>query len=187
MKSESARNISFGGEPVEFLTDSPHLIVFDPLALDILGEYSQEHPPESSGVLPVWAQRVHKNCLAGLYEIANFRPGRYRFDLRNMQVCNDVDDSHPEALKLFSTDSGAFIIAGCFHLQALTACFNWEKYDLALRTPVGDYSGFLAVNEAIGGPYYALIECPGIGSGTVFEGDGTYRLSEGAIQRVDSG
>ena len=185
MDSKRARNVSFNGEPVEFLLAAPHVIVFDPLALDVLVDYPREDSPSPDGPSRAHSQQLHETCFAGFYKIASFRAGRYRFDLQGMERGDDEPRTGVEALKQFSIDSAAFIIADYSHLGDLTACFDWDKYDLALQAPVGDDSIFLAVNESLGGEYYAVVVSPGVGRGSVFEGDGTYILRERAIQRVD--
>ena len=74
-------------------------------------------------------------------------------------------------------DSAAIVAVDINKLHELARILTWERYDFALQSPLGDDSRFLAMVDELGGPFFGLLNAT---DGTSFDGDGSYRIREGA-------
>lgn len=193
MKVESLRNISWGdGSPVEFLADSPHLVVFDPLALDCLRQHlleMREQPPRET--LLELLDKIELYSPFAYFHIPDFSPGLYQLQVSDIckfgsekdlpdeeweRLGSDPDDIDPDGLRWFGVDSGTIVIVDFDHLRKLTELLTWQQ------ASEGDNSVFLGIANALGGPYFALIMSPG--EPFEFDGDGTYTLQKGAFKPI---
>jgi hypothetical protein len=186
-------NMSFDGSPVYFRMDSPLLLRFDPVALDMirdrLASFSTDDPVEASRV----PEQVNvKYSAMSCYQIGDFQPGVYTLSPQDIQKFGDEDEDldYNEAEEdekvspdlqvhypFVGVDSGALIIADFAHVSQLVNLLTWEQYDLGLQ----DESVFGKITDALGGPYFALI-IGGIMPGMEFDGDGTYTIKAGAVR-----
>src|SRR5947209_4947703 len=86
MNTASSRNISFNGEAVEFLADSPLLAVMDPIMFDGVREGLKTLSSDKPPLLEVL--ETQEDLLDGAlayHEIADFSPGIYRLDPRDIR------------------------------------------------------------------------------------------------------
>jgi hypothetical protein len=193
---ENPGNISWGdGSPVQFRADSPDFLLFDPITLDFLRERLAGLTPLSHDDLRNFLVELCKEMGdIGHYQIENFSPGHYQLDLRDIRKFGseeeDMSDEEweewqseenseegPPDIRYVGVDSAAIFIADISHLKQLIQVLTPEEYDRALA----EDSVFAEINQSIGGPYYALATP---GPGIEFDGDGTYTIRKGAIQRV---
>jgi hypothetical protein len=88
--STTVSNVSFGGSPVCMQIDSPFLLCFDPLALDLLGPIiSQNEACNLIELLDLANQNISSvACLT----IPSFRPGWYQLDPRHIKKFGSDDD-----------------------------------------------------------------------------------------------
>src|SRR6516165_3533497 len=132
-------NVSFDGSPVQFRMDSPLLVCFDPIALDMLGESLQPGTPFDVGGL---LERANANHPAvACFTIPDFRPGSYTLNPRDIRKFGDDDedldysegelepgDTAPE-FRFVAVDSGTLIFVDLAHLPKLVTLLTWEQYD----------------------------------------------------------
>lgn len=185
----SVNNVSFDGSPAQLRMDSPLLVCFDPLALDMLGALLQPGAPMD---VPVFLERANaNNASLACYTIPDFRPGLYALDPRGIKKFGDEEDEvdysegeqeagdeAPDYLWV-GVDSGTLIFADLAHLSKLAMLLTWEKYDRSL----GDSTLLPEIVERLGGPYFAVVESDGR-LGMQFDGDGTYTIALGCLKRV---
>ena len=177
-------NVSYDGSPVQFRMDSPVLALFDPLALDMLGELLRPDSRFDAEFL----ERANANHPAvACFTIPCFRPGLYTLDPRDIKKFGGEDDDFDygdaevervpaniaPAYLFAAVDSGALIIADVGHLPRLVRLLTWEQYDLSLQHK-GD-AVLAKILQALGAPYFAIIH-GGCMPGMEFEGDGTYTI-----------
>jgi len=196
MSAANLSNVSwFGPSPVEFLADSPHLVIFDPLALDALkgaltSNILAKAPPDA-------VLELLEHCHIGYYEMNDFRPGFYRLDLHDIckfgseqdksdeeweaSGCPD-DDFGQNDIRWFGTDSACLLIVAMSHLREFVDLFSWETYERVCQAPVGDNTILYGIIKSLGGPFFALIRAPG--EPFDFDGDGTYTLQKGSVKPV---
>jgi hypothetical protein len=193
---ENPGNISWGnGSPVEFWADSPDLLLFDPITLDFLSERLASLTPHSHEELRTsLIELCEEMGDIAYYQIEDFSPGLYRLELKDIRKFGseeedmtdeewekwqsenpDRPEEGPPDIRYVGVDSAAILIADISHLTQLIQLLTPEKYDLAMA----EDSVFPAINEALGGPYYALATP---GPGTEFDGDGTYTIRKGGIK-----
>jgi hypothetical protein len=169
--SRPARTVSFNGESVELQLTFPYMVLIDPLALDGLRDELQQ----ISGGAPEQQRRALQGLQSplriGLHEITSFRPGLFRVSLDDFEKASKSAD--PRAVDV---DSGSVVLADLPHLSRLAEVMTWERYDLALQSPVGDDTAFLAIQSEVGGPFFALISAS---ADAAFDGDGAFRLRDG--------
>src|SRR2546421_12010744 len=82
-------NVSFDGSPFQLRLDSPLLACFDPLALDLIRALlPRDGHLDVGGLL----ERVNGNYPAmSCYTIADFRPGMYTLDPRDIKKFGDEE------------------------------------------------------------------------------------------------
>jgi hypothetical protein len=188
---------SFDGSPFRIRMDSPQLVCFDPLALDLLRELSLSGSVQDEREL---LQRANTVCPAvACFTIPHFRPGLYQLDPREIRKFGGDDDAFDyedeeateagdvdpgsatveSAYPFVGVDSGRLIVADMKRLPEIVRQLTWEQYDLALR----DEAVFDRIAEAVGALCFAVIK--GGGSAEMeFDGDGTYTIAVGSLRRV---
>jgi hypothetical protein len=180
-------NVSHDGSLVQFRMDSPLLVCFDPLALDMLGELLQPGDLFDVGGL---LERANANHPAvACFTIPDFRPGAYTLDPRDIKKFGDDDedldysegenepgDNAPDYL-FVAVDSGTLILVDVAHLLKLVTLLSWEQYDRSL----GDDTILPGIVEALGGPYFAIVVSDSR-LGIQFDGDGTYTIPMGCVR-----
>jgi len=174
-------NISFGGSEVEFLTDSPYVVllcasVLDCLA-DELGPLCARRCPDLKGVLGEFINTAAYGQI-GLYEIPTFIPGRYRLDVSFVQKVT----SRPPGS--FIVDGGALLVADASKISLLARRLDWDICNELLARPPDDSSVQREVVESMGGAYFAIVTADA-DLGLEFDGDGRYVLRPGALCYVD--
>jgi hypothetical protein len=188
-------NISWGdGSPVEFMADSPDLLLFDPIALDFLRERLATLPQLSHEALRVSVIALCQEMGdIAHYQIDNFSPGLFQLqvgDIRKFgseeEEMNDEEwerwqaeenEPDPGPPRYVGVDSGTILLADISHLRQLTELLTPEEYDRA--------SVVRHINKALGGPYYGMI-IANANLGFEFDGDGTYTLRTGAVKPVNT-
>jgi hypothetical protein len=192
--SDELTNISFDGSPVRIRLKSPLVALFDPLALDLIRELTQPETPFS--VVEFLSRANSRYSAIACFEIADFRPGFYSLDPRDIKKFSDEDDDFdyesrelpetnaPDTVSSFpfaAVDSGALVIADIAYIAVLAGVMTWEEYDRGLE----DESVFGSITNKLGGPYFALIQ-GGCDLGIDFDGDGTYTIPRGALKPADN-
>jgi hypothetical protein len=161
-------NASFDGRPVRVQLESEHLVLIDPLALDGLSTQLAEvgKAPSDRAALPAegsWRATVCANSLAaptpGIYEIG--------LDSFEAAVESDVDAG------VFDTESGTVIVIDGSALSAVALALTWDRFDRLLQAQAGDDSILLEINQAVGGPRFAIVSAD---AESPFSGDGAFRL-----------
>ncbi len=184
-------NLSFDGSPVQFRLDSPLLVCFDPLALDIIRD---SLPPDGGLDVGALLERVNVNYpVMGCYSIDEFQPGLYTLDPRDIRKFGDEEQDFdydqgeqapiqpPDKATSFpfaAVDSGALIVADVSRLSKLVTLLTWEQYDLGLQ----DDAVFFNITVALGGACFAVIH-GGCMPGMEFAGDGSYTIPRGCVRR----
>jgi hypothetical protein len=187
------KNVSFHGSPVQFQLDSPLLLCFDPLCLAGIRDLLASWPTNAPIDVGLLLERVNNQHPAmSCYRIANFQPGLYSLDPRDIHKFGDEEpdldyDGVQEdelgaaevevSFPFVSVDSGALILVDFGHMSKLVNLFGWDQYDLALQ----DDTVFSKISEALGGPYFAVIHGASV-HGMQFDGDGTYTIKAGAVR-----
>jgi hypothetical protein len=183
----SLSNVSFDGSPVHFRLDSPLLVCFDPVALDMLHDQLASVSAHASLDIGQLLERVNVRYPAvSCYHVPAFRPGLYTLDPRDIQKFGDEDDDldyneaqederetgdHEASFPFVAVDSGTLVFADFAHLSRLVALLSWEQYNLGLQ----DEAVFGRITDALGGPFFALIMAGGM-AGMEFDGDGIYTI-----------
>lgn len=170
----SARNVSFDGRPIEVAVTSPFLVLIDPAVLDGAREALQTLAGASEAEKAANARILASPMPIAVHRIAEFRPGFYRLSASDLEAVDD--DARPDA-NVCATDTGAIIVVDVNKLADVARVLTWERYDLALQSPLGDDSAFLALVDELGGPFFGLLSSA---EDTPFKGDGCYRLRSGA-------
>jgi hypothetical protein len=185
----ASTNVSYDGSPVQLQMDSPLLACFDPPALDLLGDMLRPGAPFDIAAL---LERANANHPAvACFTIADFRPGLYTFDPRDIKKFGDEDDDFsygegeqgagdqaPDYLWV-AVDSGTLIFADFGRLPKLVTLLTWEQYDRSL----GDGTILPAIVEELGGPHFAVVVSDSR-LGIQFDGDGTYTVPAGFVKLV---
>jgi len=198
-------NVSFDGQPIEFLVSVPFIVLIDPLVLDGWSKDFESLPSALAGRIE-FIQSLPTSMRVGVQEIIGFRPGLYRLgpedfkevwsddpdaDDEDVDIDGDLSDDDVDRLtlegraaddRIFDIDTGSLIVVDLDHLGLLARVLPWERYDHALQSPKGDDSRFNEVCEELGGAYFGIISAD---AGTPFQGDGTYRLRKSAPHRVE--
>ena len=174
-------NVSLGGGEVEFVTDSPYVVllsasVLDSLA-DELGPLCARRCPDLKGTLDEFINTAAYGQI-GIYEIPAFLPGRYRLDVSFVQK---VASRPPGS---FIVDSGALLVADASKISLLARRLDWDTYNELLASPPDDSSVEREVVESMGGAYFAIVTADA-DLGLEFDGDGRYILRPGALCYVN--
>jgi len=180
MDDPDIANISFGGSEVEFVTDSPYVVllsasVLDSLA-DELGPLCARRCPDLVGTLGEFINTTAYGQI-GIYEIPAFLPGRYRLDVSFVQKVS----SRPPGS--FIVDGGALLVADASKISLLARRLDWDTCSELLSGPADDTSVQREVVESMGGPYFAIVTADA-DLGLEFDGDGRYVLRPGALAAV---
>jgi hypothetical protein len=199
-------NVSFDGQPIEFLVNAPFIVLIDPLVLDGWSKDFQSLPSELEDRIEV-ILALPTSMQVGVQEIMGFRPGLYRLSPQDFEEAwrdhSDADDEdgrieddgsdddlerltfavHVAVDRIFDIETGSLIVVDLDHLGALARILPWERYDHALQSPRGDDSRFNEVCDELGGAFFGIIASA---ASTPFRGDGTYRLRKGAPHPVEN-
>jgi hypothetical protein len=199
-------NVSFDGQPIEFLVRAPFIVLVDPLVLDGWREDFQSLPPDLADRIE-FILSLPTSMHVGVQEIVGFKPGLYRLSHEDFEEvdCDNPDGSdedgdlggqesgdavdqvdyaeHAADDRIFDIDTGSLIVVDLDHLGALARILPWERYDHALQAPKGDYSRFNEVSDELGGAFFGIVSAD---ASTPFQGDGTYRLRRGAPHPVEN-
>ena len=168
-----ATNVSFDGRPIEIVLNSPFLVLLDPLVLDGLREDFESLASLQPAERAVRVRDLPGPMRIGVHDIKGFRPGGYRVAASDLEV---FDDEVPDS-GVCDVDSAAIVVVDIGKLDELARILTWERYDFALQSPLEDDSRFLALVDELGGPCFGLLNPA---EGTAFDGDGSYKLREGA-------
>jgi hypothetical protein len=171
------RNIAINRTAVEFLLETPYVVLVDPLLIEaLLPRVTRLLSSPSLPTLPglvTCLRKAHPCMSVGVYAVSGFQPGWYQLELTN--ILRAAADA--AATDLVDVDSGTIVLADYAHLEAICTHLNWKAYDLALRCR--DDQEFFNIEKRIGGPFYAVASgCSGLGE---FEGDGRYRIKPGSL------
>lgn len=164
----------------------------DPLGLDwvraqLAALPADQHSDVSTVLSLVNANQIIMSCC----EIANFRPGTYTFDPRDIRKfgddVEDLDYGEPSPVMesgqdavtwpFVGVDSSALLLADFARLPEVVEVLTSEQYDLALQ----DDSVFAEITNAVGGPCFSVI-VGGAMPGMEFDGDGVYSISSDAFR-----
>lgn len=116
------------------------------------------------------------------YKRAKPEGGTYLFDIRIVQQFDDEDNNLEELsadkeITAFATDSGTLLIMDMANFEKLLDCVTYDDLiEAALEDKLEPY--FHRVNTFVGNQGWAFVETPGIGSGFVFKGSGSFILAE---------
>ena len=187
------KNVSFDGSTVQFHSDSPLLLWFDPGCLDWIRDLLASRPAEAPMDVGALLEQVNGHFPAmSCYQVTDFRPGEYSLDPRdihkfgNEEDALNYDESQEDEMEatedassfpFVGVDSGALILADSAHLSKLVDLLSWDEYNLAMK----DDMLFGRISEILGRAYFAVI----LGScmpGMEFDGDGTYTMRADAIR-----
>jgi hypothetical protein len=170
-------NISFGGSEVEFVTDSPYVVLLSPSVLDSLadelGPLCARRCPDLSGTLGEFINTAAYGQI-GICEIPAFFPGRYRLDVSFVQKAA----SRPPGS--FIVDGGALLVSDASKISLLARRLDWDTCNELLASPPDDSSVQREVVESMGGAYFAIVTADA-DLGLEFDGDGRYILRPGAL------
>jgi len=170
-------NISFGGSEVEFITDSPYVVLLSPSVLDALadelGPLCARRCPDLPGTIGEFINTVAYGQI-GMYEIPAFLPGRYRLDI---SLVSKAATRSPGA---FLVEGGALLASDASKISLLSRRLDWDTCRELLNGPADDTSLQQEVVESMGGPYFAIVTADAE-LGLEFDGDGRYILRPGAI------
>ncbi|MDP6635897.1 MAG: hypothetical protein QGG42_13435 [Phycisphaerae bacterium] len=180
MDNSNVANISFGGGEVEFVTDSPYVVLLSPSELDILaddlGPLCARRCPDLKGVLGEFINTAAYGRV-GMYEIPAFIPGRYRLDV---SCVRKVTSSPPGS---FLIDNGTLLVSDASKISLLARRLDWDTCNELLAGPPDDSSIEREVIESMGGPYFGIVTAdPALG--LEFDGPGRYVLQTGAMCRI---
>lgn len=180
MDDSDVANISFGGSEVEFVTDSPYVVLLSVSVLDLLddelGALCARRCPDLKGVLGEFINTTAYGRI-GIYEIPLFLPGRYRLDVSFVQKVT----SRPPGS--FIADGGALLVSDASKISLLARRLDWETYNELLASPVDDTSVQREVVESMGGAYFAIVTADAE-LGLEFDGEGRYVLRPGALHYI---
>ncbi|MBL7221250.1 MAG: hypothetical protein ISS69_14125 [Phycisphaerae bacterium] len=180
MDDSCVANISFGGSEVEFVTDSPYVVLLSPSVLDSLadelGPLCARRCPDLKGVLGEFINTAAYGQI-GMYEIPAFIPGRYRLDVSFVQKTA----SRPPGA--FMVDGGALLACDASKISLLARRLDWDTCGELLGRAADDRSVELEVIESMGGAYFAIVTADA-DLGLEFDGDGRYVLRPGALCRA---
>jgi hypothetical protein len=166
-------NASFDGRPVTLRIESPYLVLIDPMALDGLSSQLAELSAASQSDRLAALHAFGKYGLRiGVHSVGELPPGLYEIGLDAFEPST----SDQEDTRAFDIDSGTVVVIDLGALSAVAGVFTWDKYDLLLQAPVGDYAILEEMNHAVGGPRFALIAAD---ASTPFTGDGAFQLRTG--------
>jgi len=199
-------NVSFDGQPIEFLVSAPFIALVDPLVLDGWSRDFQNLPSELDGRIE-FILSLPTSMHVGLQEIVGFRPGLYRLSHEDFEEAwsddpdadeedEPIEDEEPDDEvdranfvghaaddRMFDIETGSLIVVDLDHLGALARILPWERYDHALQSPKGDDSKLKEMSDELGGAFFGIISAD---ASTPFQGDGTYRLRKGAPHAVEN-
>ena len=180
MDDSDIANISFGGSEVEFVTDSPYVVLLSPSVLDFLadelGSLCARRCPDLKGVLGEFINTAAYGQI-GMYEIPVFLPGRYRLDLSFVQK---VTSCPPGS---FLADGGVLLISDASKISLLARRLDWDTCNELLAGAIDDSSVEREVVESMGGPFFAIATADA-DLGLEFDGEGRYVLRPGALCHV---
>ena len=181
MCDSDVANISLGGGEVEFVTDSPYVVLLCPSVLDLLadelGPLCARRCPDLSGVL---GEFIHTSAYGriAMYEIPAFLPGRYRLDISFLRK---VVSRPPGS---FSVEGEALLVSDASKISLLARRLDWDTCCELLASPPDDSSVQREVIESMGGPYFGIVTADA-DLGLEFDGSGRYVLRPGAMRYVD--
>ncbi|MEO6612533.1 MAG: hypothetical protein ABIT05_05555 [Chitinophagaceae bacterium] len=106
------------------------------------------------------------------YKLVPKDTGIYSFDLKSMKLFDEDNEelesqSVQKNITSFGVDSGSFLIIDWVNFQKI---FELVKFDDLLP----DQQYFDNINQQLGNKGWGYVLSPGIDSGYVFEGDGSY-------------
>ena len=171
-------NISFGGGDVEFVTDSPYVLLLCPSVLDSLadslGPLCARRCPDLRGVLGEFIN-IAAYGLIGMCEIPEFLPGRYRLDVSFVEK---VASRPPGS---FLVESEALLAVDASKISLLSRRLDWATCGQLVSAAPDDNSLQRQVIESMGGAYFALVTADA-DLGLEFDGPGRYGLRPGAFR-----
>ena len=181
MYDSEVANISLGGGEVEFVTDSPYVVLLCPSVLDLLaddlGPLCARRCPDLTGVLGEFINTTAYGRI-GMYEIPMFLPGRYRLDISFVQKVT----SRPPGS--FTVEGEALLVADASKISLLARRLDWDTCGELLASPLDDSTIQREVVESMGGAYFAIVTADA-DLGLEFDGSGRYVLRSGALCYVD--
>jgi hypothetical protein len=180
--------ISRNGLSVEFEAATPYLVAIDPVFLCKTAHRFSKLPGPTECDPRRELAKVQRACELRmfflLYEIEDFRPGRYGFEISDIVNATDRPDEVDDSLVYVDVESATIVVADYGHLPRLSQALTWEHYRDGLGAPLGDTRIFDQAAAGLGGEYFAVISSPGITSGYDFMGDGTYIIRPGSVLPV---
>jgi hypothetical protein len=177
MCDSAVANISLGGGDVEFITDSPYVVMLCPSVLDLLadelGPLCARRCPDLAGVLGDFIHTTAYGRIA-MYEIPAFIPGRYRLDISFLQK---VASRPPGS---FLVEGEALLVSDASKISLLARRLDWDTCGELLASPPDDSSVQREVVESMTGPFFAIATADA-DLGLEFDGPGRYVLRPGAL------
>ena len=164
-------NVSFDEQPIELTLTSPFVVLMDPLVLDGLRDRCREMEGKPLDQKEVILRSIPGYMRIGVFVIDAFQPGTYKLAASGVEPSDGDGDA-------CDVDSGAVVIVELDRLPDLARVFTWDRYDLALQSPIDDDSAWTQLSSDAGGTYWGLLNSV---EGTAFNGDGSYRLSSQAL------
>ena len=174
-------NISFGGDEVEFITDSPYVALLSPPVLNSLAEeigpLCARRCPDLKGVLGNFINSSAYGLIA-MYEIPDFIPGRYRLDVsRVLKTASRPPGS-------FFVEAQALLVVDASKISLLSRRLDWETSADLLASRPDDSSIERELVESMDGPCFAIVTADAE-LGLEFDGPGRYVLVPGALRRLE--
>jgi hypothetical protein len=170
-------NVSDGRRSIELQMSSSLLVSIDPLVLDGLTAELQKLSPSEVAAHPELIRALPGPMKVGLHRVEDFVPGTYRVANDDVEAVNN----NRTDLDVFDIDTGTLILADLGYLPRLAQILTWERYDLALQSPVDDDSSWLRFAQELGGPFFGILWGD---IDTPFKGDGSYRIKSGSPRLV---
>ena len=177
--SDARTNLSSSDGPAYIDVISQHLVLLDPLALDMLPVQLPELSRLDSSSLLIALSKISKDVRRrnfglriGWCELPSLSPRTYTIDANSFDPV-EPDDTHED---VFDIDCGTVVVVDVSALGAVAATLTWERYDLLLQQPIGDSTLIEEMIREVGGKRFAIV------SGDInypFAGDGIYRFREG--------
>ena len=119
----------------------------------------------------------------GYYEIADFSPGEYYFEITDVLDWYRRKLEQPRNHRVFSIDTGQFIVLDLDYLDAFLEHFSGRDAYLEDSSVDRLYEDEISRRMAGRERAFVQVQSRGGGMGTEFEGDGEYFFRDGAFRR----
>jgi hypothetical protein len=176
------------GSPVEMELISGELLFIDLLYFQDIIRHKGEVEPFPKGDKVLFIKSLEEKIFPyGGSMLLGFKRVRtnkrqFVFDIQKMQQFDHQNSnlerlSSEKEITAFATDSGTFLILDMANFEKLLDCVTYDELiDASLDNKHENY--FQKVNTVLGNRGWAFVITPGVHSGYVFEGSGSFIIIE---------